>query len=1481
MDPEDYDEIRKISESDGIIENLEDLRTIFKKCDKAEIREIIREYSTKGNEQTSKNGKITNGIRHILTAARQVLNEKEGRKRTYSNGNGMGASSGHHTGRGAPPGLPPGESYGSARRGQTPANTGRFRRDEGRNFPKPYVFDGEYIEPEGALPRGKGQNELPRGKRQYELPQGNEEQPEEDEPGRRIPLPRGRFRGRDHLDGGTYTMAGYLKNPEEKDPPPRRVNRPELPPGNGQQPETPDEPRTPEEDEPRRRRRWGWPDWLRWPRTPGRPRSFSRPGRVQYGFILILAALILHALKYVMQFDYSVLWMLDVAFAFIVFYVIFSQDERETKGIRGILVILLLETLFPITLQYLQSNFEIIAQNQFVYYYLANRLLTPWWLYYAIIRANDCDYPNFGSKIAKILLFMFWLGVLFSIPAVSIDRIDTRELITPQQNELLRDFTDRFVDFWWHGVVNTVWESIINLFSSLWGSFQEGLHVATGGYYTGMVDRHENQRLGVYFDEVEPTARVFNYESPVSVYGIIDILSLNDGIKLDLRCHQDGRDACEVYPDEPQWYYRHQREQLDCKFSERRLRPGHHDITLEARFNFETMAYQRTYFMDYETKRSLIAEGKDPLGEYDITDTDPEAIYTAGPVMIGMEIIAGQPVEIEPGSNRRPSFGVTIDRNHGWQGYIEKLEELVIQVPESIEILVDTCTYNFIELGRGDDAIQEFVKGYRTYRSSQFRECQNQIGLRAEDFNESGYIDEQALSRQNINEEDIDNRKENMENCLVEHAEREIEGQRTYVLDVDSYEEEFKDIKSHKTFNCRLNIEEANEILGGSPLAIHNIRAKARYQYKLEEDVGVRVEGEVEDVPDPGSIGARALSYEYLEIAEDVVEKYNDNMELDLGEEEESLLTPCLIMGVIAQESGGQADAVGGDGERGLMQVMPNTAKETVDKLRNKGWFRDTFGDVGQEVLDNYNGFDPEHSIIVGTYYLAEKLETKDGINWGEVDSPRANAIKYSIGEYNAGAGNSKLQECQGIGEDKPAQEFSECGVDYAKGLDFLPDDHGENHVYGVWNSKEKCRERDFGPLDDERDDEDPKWGYETKEFTVSFPDEIINKYLSEYNETLEGWIDYYEEQKTVGAQEAQAMISQEELEEEFDPKIEILEKELLEKSEVKEVLNTIIKEYPKTAYEHVGEKWGEIEGDDNKELREDIFEKKKELIYDIVGKNEVVLGKNDEISESYEIELDETRYSLILDNKKSFYLEEGLFRGIDARMVYNDIITWSKIEIINETRYIPEMPFIKYDFERDGRDLTVNFKYLKGFAKTFKSFEAGDEREIELGDRDLIVSFESSQLDSSRLINYQEGTFGAVDFENHLDLRIYDDETGMEQRIGQVPWGEYNLEAREMIPLIEGRERKQDCDLLQKDMLKVSDPSGIYAREIHSEEGRYDIQLIYDPQYQARCCYSEQGPSACESEQTQGFGLGTCNETIIKDAGCELAFGRRGLECE
>jgi soluble lytic murein transglycosylase len=90
----------------------------------------------------------------------------------------------------------------------------------------------------------------------------------------------------------------------------------------------------------------------------------------------------------------------------------------------------------------------------------------------------------------------------------------------------------------------------------------------------------------------------------------------------------------------------------------------------------------------------------------------------------------------------------------------------------------------------------------------------------------------------------------------------------------------------------------------------------------------------------------------------------------------------AAVYAVTRQESHFRADAVSSAGARGLMQLMPATAKETAEK-------------VGVDYSPGRLTSDPAYNALLGSTYLAAQLQRYDG------------SLVLAAAAYNAGAGNA------------------------------------------------------------------------------------------------------------------------------------------------------------------------------------------------------------------------------------------------------------------------------------------------------------------------------------------------------------------------------------------------------------------------------------------------------------------------------------------
>jgi len=92
-------------------------------------------------------------------------------------------------------------------------------------------------------------------------------------------------------------------------------------------------------------------------------------------------------------------------------------------------------------------------------------------------------------------------------------------------------------------------------------------------------------------------------------------------------------------------------------------------------------------------------------------------------------------------------------------------------------------------------------------------------------------------------------------------------------------------------------------------------------------------------------------------------------------------LDPALVKAIIWRESRFRADARGGAGELGLMQLQETAAIEWADA-----------GKIAD--FDHSQCLDPRTNVLAGTYYLHRLLQ-----RYSQTDDP----VPYALADYNAG----------------------------------------------------------------------------------------------------------------------------------------------------------------------------------------------------------------------------------------------------------------------------------------------------------------------------------------------------------------------------------------------------------------------------------------------------------------------------------------------
>src|SRR3989344_757678 len=444
------------------------------------------------------------------------------------------------------------------------------------------------------------------------------------------------------------------------------------------------------------------------------------------------------------------------------------------------------------------------------------------------------------------------------------------------------------------------------------------LDVATAGLYRGNVEKNQYESLGVYFGNIRAAdPRFYEYE-PITVWGTIRSKTYSDAVIVNFSCYRwnDNRkiSADKIIPDIRFPIFTLEEVDTECTFNPKtgeddRIKPGPNTVTLAASYNFGTDAYLKSYFIDRDRFRANTREDIDPLAQYGIKDKNPVAVFTNGPVEIGMG--TGQPlITVSDGYTIKPSIDITLrnreqivdqDKNiiTKWDGRIKNITELILLVPPGIEIP------NLANCRKADATDQEKADcpcnvPFDDYDSCK---CKGSCEAPADDCRKAcieSYAKNDIKScndagcGQCIKECDITLAKCNDECDFLFSAEGEdLQGSyKGYSLDVSSkeFEEYNKDIDTARSFRCRFTPTTA--VLDDTPITTRYFRARAKYNYVVENSVQINV--------NPSPIGGAGINTQDILVKTSV-----ESIGTDVAEEiRNEGFNPDLIMAIAYIETG-------------------------------------------------------------------------------------------------------------------------------------------------------------------------------------------------------------------------------------------------------------------------------------------------------------------------------------------------------------------------------------------------------------------------------------------------------------------------------------------------------------------------------------------------------------------------------------------------
>ena len=444
------------------------------------------------------------------------------------------------------------------------------------------------------------------------------------------------------------------------------------------------------------------------------------------------------------------------------------------------------------------------------------------------------------------------------------------------------------------------------------------LDVATAGLYRGNVEKNQYESLGVYFGNIRAADPKFYEYDPITVWGTIRSKTYSDAVIVNFSCYRwnDNRKipADKVVPDINFPIFTLEEVDTECTFNPKagkddRIKPGPNTVTLAASYNFGTDAYFKSYFIDRDRFRANARENIDPLAQYGIKDKNPVAVFTNGPVEIG--IGTGQPlVTVSDGYTIKPAIDITLrnreqivdqDKNiiTKWDGRIKNITELILLVPPGIEIS------NLENCRKADATDQEKADcpcnvPFDDYDDDKCKSsCENPVNECRKACIESYAKNDiksctDAGCGQCIKECDITLVKCSDECDFLFSTEGEnLQGSyKGYSLDVRSKEfrEYNNDIETARSFRCRFTPTTA--VLDDTPITTRYFRVRAKYNYVVENSVQINV--------NPSPIGGAGINTQDILVKTSV-----ESITKDVSEEiRNEGFNPDLIMAIAHVESG-------------------------------------------------------------------------------------------------------------------------------------------------------------------------------------------------------------------------------------------------------------------------------------------------------------------------------------------------------------------------------------------------------------------------------------------------------------------------------------------------------------------------------------------------------------------------------------------------
>jgi hypothetical protein len=313
-------------------------------------------------------------------------------------------------------------------------------------------------------------------------------------------------------------------------------------------------------------------------------------------------------------------------------------------------------------------------------------LIMVFWCLFTFMMGAAWFDPEHKNK-AGVLFFFFNVAVylVFIIPISSSFIFAMLDADSPLKYSVENQQKE------WSGI----WDKVASGAKRAQMEAKRQVNIASGNYEAG-VEAQSQKPLGIFLENTGTNSPVRQGEA-LKIFGYLKAVTPNpkDVFKINAQCYpvsaKESKNKATFYPPGDELSAGDYKS-VDCSISTAgvtgTIGSDSTQAVLETTFDFKTSAFVKTYFMEQDVIRSYRMQNLDPLDEYKIQDKNPMAVYTGGPLMVGMRAGLLQPVPLVKNSDIGPSLDITLDRTAQWpEGDLMKINKLTVYLPPGLKLV--------------------------------------------------------------------------------------------------------------------------------------------------------------------------------------------------------------------------------------------------------------------------------------------------------------------------------------------------------------------------------------------------------------------------------------------------------------------------------------------------------------------------------------------------------------------------------------------------------------------------------------------------------------------------------------------------------------------------------------------------------------------------------------------------------------------------